>query len=143
MNVSDILRTKGSSVITLRTDETVKVAVQTLAANKIGAVVVEDHAKPIGIFSERDLVNGLAKYGHSVLDRNVGDMMSAPMITGHADDRIETALSIMTSHRIRHLPIFQDHDLVGLVSIGDLVKQRLDDKELEANVLLDISRMRS
>jgi CBS domain-containing protein len=69
--------------------------------------------------------------------------MSSPLITGHPEDRLEAALDVMTRERIRHLPVIHDSKLVGLVSIGDLVKHRLVEKELEANVMLDLARMRS
>ena len=143
MQLSDILHTKGQHVVTIRPDQTVKDAVERLASHRIGALVVEDRLKPVGMFSERDLVNRLARSGIRTYDYQVRELMSAPLITGSPDDTIEQALAKMIQRRIRHLPVLADEALVGLVSIGDLVKSRLDQKELEANVLLDITRMRA
>jgi CBS domain-containing protein len=119
-------------------------AVQRLAERRIGALIVEDlWLKPVGMFSERDFVNAVARSGGAALDYQVHQLMSAPLIICHPTDRIDAALATMTLRKIRHLPVLDDGRLVGLVSIGDLVKHRLDEKELEANVLREISRMRS
>ena len=143
MRISDVLRGKGHQVVTIRPDQTVREAVERLAKHRIGALVVEEALKPVGVFSERDLVNRLAKSGARAYEFQVRELMSSPIISGHPDDTIEHALEQMTRHRIRHLPILNDGDLAGMVSIGDLVKQRLDQKELEANTLLDIARLRA
>jgi CBS domain-containing protein len=143
MLVSDVLRTKGDVVITIRPEQTVKDAVERLARHRIGALIVEDHLRPVGIFSERDLVNRLAESGIRAYDYEVRELMSTPLITSTPEDTIEHALSLMVARRIRHLPIMHNGELVGLVSVGDLIKYRLDQKELEANVLLDIARMRA
>jgi CBS domain-containing protein len=142
MLISDVLRTKGHAVVTVRVNQPVREAVELLAKHRIGAVVVEDHLKPVGIFSERDLVDRLARSGVRAYEFEVRELMTTPLLTNHPDDTIERALALMVERRIRHLPILKDGDLIGLVSIGDLIKYRLDQKELEANVLLDITRMR-
>ncbi len=143
MRISDVLHGKGHDVVTVETDTTLKDIVDILASKRIGAVVVVERFKPTGIFSERDLVNVLASHGAAGLGLSVAGLMSHPIIAGHPDDRIETALSTMTRERIRHLPVIDNGKLVGLVSIGDLVKHRLSEKELEADVMRDIARMRS
>ncbi len=143
MLISDVLRTKGHEVFTIRPEQAVKEAVERLAAHRIGALVVEEHGKPAGIFSERDLVNSLAKNGVSAYGHAVREMMSSPAVTGVPGDTIEHALSMMIERRIRHLPIIGPNGLAGMVTLGDLIKHRLDQKELEAGVLLDISRMHS
>jgi CBS domain-containing protein len=143
MQISDVLRGKGHEVVTVETNAKLRDIVNILASRRIGAVVVLDRFKPVGIFSERDLVNVLASHDSAGLDLSVTGLMSTPIITGHPADRIEHALDVMTRERIRHLPVLQDGKLVGLVSIGDLVKHRLTEKELEANVLQDLARMRS
>ena len=113
-----------------------------MAEYRIGAVVVEDQwMRPVGIFSERDFVNATAEFGAQVLTFPVDRLMSAPIVTCHSTDRVETAMSTMTLAKIRHLPVIDAGNLVGIVSIGDLVKHRLDEKALEANVLLDIARL--
>jgi len=143
VRISEVLRGKGHEVVTVEADTKLRDIVHILASRRIGAVVVLDRFKPTGIFSERDLVNVLAAHGAAGLDLVVAGLMSHPIITGHPEDRIEHALDVMTRERIRHLPVMHEDKLVGLVSIGDLVKHRLTEKELEANVLQDLARMRS
>ncbi len=143
MLISDVLHTKGQKVMTIRPDETVKDAVERLAEHHIGALVVLDQSKPVGMFTERDLVNHLAKNGARAYEAHVRDVMSSPIVSGDPAHTVDQTLEVMTSRRIRHLPIIVAGELAGLVSIGDLVKHRMEEKELEANVLLDLSRMRS
>ena len=144
MLVSDVLRTKGHHVVKIHPTESVEAAVRKLAEHRIGALVVEDRwMKPVGIFSERDFINAAARDGASVLGLAVEQLMSHPMLTCRASDRIDAVLATMTTARIRHLPVIENNELKGIVSIGDLVKHRLDEKELEASVLRDISRMRA
>ena len=143
MIISDVLRIKGRHVATVLPDESVQTAVRKLAELRIGAVVVQDKwQKLVGIFSERDLVRLLVSEGKAVLDRQVGDLMTRSVITCHSSDRIDFVLAVMTMHRVRHVPVVDDGALAGIVSIGDLVKHRMDEKEMEAGVLLEISRMR-
>ncbi len=144
MLISDVLRSKGRHVVKARTADTVALAVNKLAENRIGALVVEDQwMHLVGIFSERDFVNAIARDGAAVLGFDVRQLMSSPIISCRSTDRIDAALATMTLAKIRHLPVIEDNVLKGIVSIGDLVKHRLDEKELEANVLLDLSRMRA
>jgi CBS domain-containing protein len=142
--ISDVLRTKGGNVVRIHLTDRVELAVRRLAEHRIGALVVEDRRlKPVGIFSERDFINATARQGAAVLGFEVQQLMSTPMITCRSSDRVDAVLATMTTARIRHLPVIEDDELKGIVSIGDLVKHRLDEKELEASVLLDISRMRA
>ena len=97
--------------------------------------------KPVGIFSERDFINAMARDGAAVLGFQVHQLMSTPMRTCRSSDRVDGVLATMTIARIRHLPVIENDEIKGIVSIGDLVKHRLDEKELEASVLLDISRI--
>jgi CBS domain-containing protein len=144
MLISEVLRTKGHNVVKIRATDSIKLAVRMLAEHRIGSLVVEDHmAKLVGIFSERDFINAIARDGAAVLGLNVQELMSKRIISCRSTDRVDTALATMTNVRIRHLPVIDDGELKGLVSIGDLVKYRLDEKELEASVLLEISRMRA
>ena len=144
MFISDVLRTKGHHVERIHPTDNVEVAVRQLAEHRIGALVVEDRwMKPVGIFSERDFINAVAREGAAVLGLEVQQLMSRPMLTCRSSDRVDTVLATMTTARIRHLPVVEDDELKGIVSIGDLVKHRLDAKELEASVLLDLSRMRA
>jgi CBS domain-containing protein len=142
MLISDVLRTKGHNVVRIHPADSVESAVRKLAEHRIGALVVEDRwMKPIGIFSERDFINAVARDGYTVLGFDVQQLMSTPILSCLPSDRIDAVLATMTTARIRHLPVIEDGELKGIVSIGDLVKHRLDEKELEASVLLDISRM--
>ena len=144
MQVSDILRTKGSHVTTVREADTIESVVKLLAEKRLGAMVVEDsRARLAGIFSERDLVNALAKRGTEVMELPVSELMTTHVLTCAPTERVEAVMARMTQNRIRHLPVLDDGKLAGIVSIGDLVHSRLDEKELEAGVLLDLSRMRS
>ncbi len=143
MQVSDILKTKGSHVTTVREADKVESVVYLLAEKRLGAVVVEDGwAKLAGIFSERDLVNALAKRGTEIMHLPVSELMTTHVLTCAPTDRVEAVMARMTQNRIRHLPVLHDGKLAGIVSIGDLVHSRLDEKELEAGVLLDLTRMR-
>ncbi len=142
MSISDVLHGKGHHVVKVRTTDTVQTAVRKLAEERIGAVVVEDQwMRTAGIFSERDFVNAVAEHGSQALTFTVDKLMSAPVVTCGPRDRVETAMAAMTMAKIRHLPVVDSGQMVGIVSIGDLVKHRLDEKALEANVLLDIARL--
>ena len=142
MLISDVLHIKGRNVVKVRPADTVAFAVARLAEHRIGAVVVEDQwMKPVGIFSERDFLNAIARDGAAVLGFDVRQLMSSPIISCHSSDRIDAVLAAMTLAKVRHFPVIDAGTLNGIVSIGDLVKHRLDEKELEAAVLLDLSRM--
>ena len=142
MSISDVLHVKGHQVVKVRTGDIVEAAVRKLSDHRIGAVVVEDDwMHPTGIFSERDFLNAVAEHGAQALKFTVDKLMSTSLVTCRPTDRVETALGAMTMAKIRHLPVVEDGKLVGIVSIGDLVKHRLDEKALEANVLLDIARL--
>jgi CBS domain-containing protein len=106
-------------------------------------VVESAWMRPIGIFSERDFVNAMAKHGAPALAMSVESLMNTPIVSCRPSDKVEAAMSIMTLAKIRHLPVMENGELVGIVSIGDLVKHRLDEKMLEAGVLLDLTRMRA
>jgi CBS domain-containing protein len=142
MSISDVLRVKGHHVVKVRTTDAVQAVVKKLSEERIGAVVVEDQwMRLAGIFSERDFVNAVAEHGAQALSLSAEKLMSAPVVTCRSNDRVETAMAAMTMAKIRHLPVVDGGQLVGIVSIGDLVKYRLDEKALEANVLLDIARL--
>jgi CBS domain-containing protein len=142
MFVSDVLRVKGHHVVRVHPTDSVDLAVRELVEHRIGAVIVEDRwMKPIGIFSERDFIRAVAKEGVAALRHEVQDLMTSPVMSCRSSERVDAALATMTLARIRHLPVIDGDELKGIVSIGDLVKHRLDEKELEANVLLEISRM--
>lgn len=141
MSISEVLHDKGNRVVKVGAKDSVLSVIAKLAEHRIGSVVVEDQwMRPTGLFSERDFVNATAEHGAQALTFPVERLMSAPIISCRSTDSVETAMSAMTMARIRHLPVIDNGHLVGIVSIGDLVKHRLDEKALEANVLLDIAR---
>ncbi len=141
MTVKEVLRRKGSEIHKIRAFDTVAAAVQALSAARIGALVVVDRNGDLaGMFSERDVVHALDLEGPAALGRAVERYMTPHVTTCDPNDRIDRVLALMTVSRIRHVPVMSDSRLLGLVSIGDLVKLRLDEKEQEAKVLLDITR---
>jgi CBS domain-containing protein len=142
MSMMEILRHKGHEVVTAKPGESALSVIRVLAERRIGAVVVESPwMRPVGIFSERDFVDAVAEHGPAALAMPVERLMSTPIVSCRPEDRVETAMAKMTFAKIRHLPIMEDGKLLGIVSIGDLVKHRLDEKTLEADVLLDLTRM--
>lgn len=135
MYVRDILQDKGSDVVTIGSDETVRSASQALAKARIGALPVLDDGRLVGIVSERDIAYALAETDVGTGKRKVSEIMTRKLRTCTPDSTIDDCLGMMTERRIRHLPVLQDERLVGLVSIGDLVKRRLDEIEAEAKQL--------
>ena len=132
MTIATILSGKGAEVTTITAEHTVADAVKLLAEQRIGAVPVMRDGAVAGIFSERDVIHCLAEHGAAGLQRSVGDAMTAPAITVVRDQAVLGALTLMTQRRIRHLPVVEGGTLVGLVSIGDLVKYRIDRIEADA-----------
>lgn len=135
MTIATILATKGSEVVTLTTSHTVADAVKLLAERRIGAVPVIQGDRVAGIFSERDVIHCLAKEGAAGLNRPVGEAMTAPAITVTRNEAALGALTLMTRRRIRHLPVVDGDRLIGFVSIGDLVKYRIDKIEADAEAM--------
>lgn len=140
MKVSDVLKEKGARVMTLRPNEAVSELVQRLRAERVGAFVVsEDGRQMSGIVSERDVVGCVAKHGRSAPDVRVAEIMSKNVITCAPSDSLTAIARKMTENRIRHLPVVEGGSLAGMISIGDVVKLRLAEMELEANVLRDLA----
>jgi CBS domain-containing protein len=137
MTIAAILQSKGSEVLTVTADTPVRDAVALLADRRIGAVPVMDGGRIAGIMSERDIIYRLRSDGAAVLDWTVGRIMTAPAITVEPAADILGALSLMTRRRIRHLPVVEGEALIGVVSIGDLVKFRMDKIEAEAAAMLN------
>ena len=138
MTVRAILRTKGSAIVTVGPRDTLQAVAQLLKAHRIGAVVVvENGDRPIGIVSERDIVNALANFGKAALDKTADDVMSRNLLTCTHDDGIEKLLTLMTNRRVRHLPVVESGRLAGIISIGDLVKLKLDKATTEVGQLRD------
>jgi CBS domain-containing protein len=135
MSVKAILQTKGASVLSITSDASVAEAVTMLAKHRIGALPVINDGAVLGIFSERDVVYGLAKEGAAALERPVSEVMTTPAMTVDSDCAVLGALSLMSRRRIRHLPVVDAEGLVGFISIGDLVKYRIEKIESEAEAM--------
>lgn len=135
MSVKAILQTKGASVLSITSDASVAEAVAMLAKHRIGALPVINGGEVLGIFSERDVVYGLAKEGAAALERPVSEVMTTPAMTVDSDCAVLAALSLMSRRRIRHLPVVDSDGLVGFISIGDLVKYRIEKIESEAEAM--------
>src|SRR5690606_33735079 len=133
-----ILKSKGDKVVTIRPDGTVATAVKRLRLDDIGALVVSGDGRTLlGIVSERDVIQGLAREGATLLERPVSAIMSSPVRTCRPQDGVKSLMAVMTRYRVRHLPVIDGGVLRGIVSIGDLVKKRLDDLELESSTMRD------
>lgn len=138
MSVGAILKAKGSEVETIAKDATVAEAVDRLRNAEIGALVVSSDGRTVdGVLSERDVVSGLADHGADILSRKVEDVMTSRVATCSPEDGVEKVMLEMTELRARHFPVVEGDRLVGIVSIGDVVKNRLDEVQLEKNVLRD------
>jgi len=136
MFVSDILAQKGGLVFTVSPGTTVAQAAQHLSTRRIGSVLVMDGTNTIaGIVSERDLVRAMARHGGDALDLEVRQVMTREVVTCHPDDPIERVMGLMTDGRFRHLPVEDRGELIGLISIGDVVKARLEETQHETEAL--------
>lgn len=137
MTIAAILGRKGADVCTIDPDTRVVDAIALLAQRRIGAVPVVEGGDVVGVFSERDVIQGLANGDTAILARPVREAMTAPAVTVAPGDAVLAALSLMTRRRIRHLPVVEDGTLNGIVSIGDLVAYRIDRIEAEAAAMRD------
>jgi CBS domain-containing protein len=137
MTIGAILKNKGGEVVSLASTATVREAVALLAERRIGAVPVVDDGRVAGIFSERDVTYCLAREGAAALERTLADVMTTPVQTVGTGDAVIGALSLMTKRRIRHLPVVENNALIGFISIGDLVKFRIDRIEADAAAMRD------
>jgi len=142
MYVNDLLQQKGTDVISIYELDSVAKAAGTLVDKNIGALIVLDESDQIvGILSERDLVYGLKNHGANLHEVQIRDLMTTDLIKCHPNDHIHEVMSMMTNRRVRHLPVFDGSKLVGIISIGDLVKNRIDEAETEAQHLRDYITM--
>ncbi|MCR5879345.1 CBS domain-containing protein [Phenylobacterium sp. J367] len=135
MLVSQILRSKGDLVFTAKPTETVAEVARLLNSRKVGALVVLDAERVVGIVSERDIVRLVADGGAAALDQPISSCMTKDVIYADPGETVDTLLTRMTDRRIRHLPVCRNERLVGVVSIGDLVKHKISEVEAEADGL--------
>ena len=141
--VSDILKAKGPAVKTIEANATMRALAQSLRVEAVGALIVKDATGALqGIISERDLARGIAEFGSDLPSMPVSALMTKAVITCAPEDSVAAVAKVMTQRRIRHLPVVADGALTGLISIGDVLKYRLDEVQLEANVLRDYAMLR-
>lgn len=138
MRVSELLATKGSEVATIKPDAPVSELVGELTRRNIGALVVSINGKTVeGIASERDIVRSLNQGGEEILERPVRELMSSEVFTCSPEDAVDSLMATMTIHHIRHLPVVDKRALVGIVSIGDVVKTRMEELEKDRDALVN------
>ena len=135
--VADILRGKGSNVLTIEASATVFDALVKIVDANVGSILVTDGGKIVGIMTERDYLRKIAVRGRTSHDTIVREIMSEPLIAVTPETALEEAMAIMTDRRIRHLPVVEDDDIVGVVSIGDLVKFQSQQQSFEIKYLTD------
>jgi CBS domain-containing protein len=138
MSIETILRRKGTDVTTIGPDASVKSAADWLRAKNIGALVVTSGNAVLGLISEREIVDAVSRYGETAGSMSVKEIMQYGVTTVSPDESVNHVMNLMTHHRVRHMPVLRGGKLAGIVSIGDVVKYRLEDLELEANVLRDV-----
>ena len=138
MTIESILRRKGTSVTTIAPDASVKRAADWLRAKNIGALVVTSENALVGLISEREIVDAFSRHGEAAGLMLVKEVMQYGVTTVAPEDSVHRVRKLMTHHRVRHMPVLSGGKLAGIVSIGDVVKHRLEDLELETNVLRDV-----
>lgn len=137
MKVETALAAKGREVATVHPSATLATVAQRLRLERIGALVVVEEGKVVGIISERDVVHAFAAHRADTSEIKVAEVMTRNVVTCRREDSLTRVLGVMTRQRVRHLPVLEEGRLVGLISIGDAVKHRLDELELEAAVMRD------
>ena len=138
MTIESILRRKGTDVTTIAPDATIKRAADWLRAKNIGALVVTRDDAVLGLVSEREIVHAFSRHGEAAGSMTVKEIMQYGVTTVSPDESVNRVMNLMTHHRVRHLPVLSGGKLAGIVSIGDVVKSRLEDLELETNLLRDV-----
>ena len=135
MTIARLVEGRENSIISCTADISMREAIALLAEKRIGALPVMQQGKVAGIFSERDVIYRLQAHGPEVLDRRVSEVMTAPAVTVEPETSVLSALALMTRRRIRHLPVMRGTEMIGFISIGDLVKHRIDRIESEAEAM--------
>jgi len=138
MSIESILRRKGTDVTTIAPEASIKRAADWLRAKSIGALVVTSENAVLGLISEREIVHAFSRYGETAGSMPVKEIMQYGVTTVSPGESVNRVMKLMTHHRVRHMPVLRDGKLVGIVSIGDVIKQRLEDLELETNILRDV-----
>lgn len=137
MYVRNVLQYKGHQIISVLPDNSLMEVAKTLRENKIGAVLVrEDDGHMCGVLSERDIIIAIAKHGSDILTGKVCDFMTEGVYTCTPEDDMKTVMEKMTNKRVRHLPVLEDGNIVGVISIGDVVKRRIAESEAESEAMI-------
>ncbi len=140
MKVASILKAKGTHVVTVRPNETIQHAAAKLRLEGVGALIVSHDGVTLdGIITERDITRGFADHGANLASKHVFDLMESGILTCKPEDGIAEVARLMTIRRLRHLPVTDGSRLAGIVSVGDILKYRLDEVELEARVMQDVA----
>ena len=135
MRIADVLRNKGAGVLSIAPDTLVSELIGGLVGRNVGAMVVVGPEGLVGIVSERDVVRMLHEHGADALGRRVADIMTSELVTCSPDDSLDELSAVMTTHRVRHVPVLEDGRLAGIVSIGDVVKTRMEELQAEREQL--------
>ncbi len=136
MNVNQVLSLKGRSVVSIEGSQLLSQAARLLSERRIGALVVVDGRRPVaGIISERDIVRAIAIHGSQALDEPVSRFMTEDVVTCTGQTAINDVMELMTQQKFRHLPVIEEGQLVGIISIGDVVKQRVEEIEAESQAI--------
>ena len=138
MSIESILRRKGTDVTTIAPEASIKRAADWLLAKNIGALVVTSGDTVVGLISEREIVHAFSRHGEAAGSIPVREVMQSGVTTVSPDESVNRVMNLMTHHRVRYMPVLRDGKLAGIVSIGDVVKYRLEDLELETSVLRDV-----
>ena len=138
MTIESILKRKGSNVTTIAPETSIKSAADWLRAKNIGALVVTSEGAVLGLISEREIVHAFSRYGETAASMPVKEIMQWGVTTVSPDDSVNRVMKLMTHHRVRHMPVLSGGKLAGIVSIGDVVRHRSEDLELETSVLRDV-----
>ena len=138
MTIESILRRKGTEVTTIAPEASIKRAADLLRAKSIGALVVTSENAVLGLISEREIVHAFSRYGEAAGSMPVKEIMQYGVTTVSPGESVNRVMKLMTHHRVRHMLVLRDGKLAGIVSIGDVIKQRLEDLELETNILRDV-----
>jgi len=138
MTIETILRQKGTEVATIEPEASIRRAADWLSVKNIGALAVTSGKAVLGLISEREIVHAFSRYGEAAASMPVKEIMRYGVTTVSPDESVSRVMQLMTRHRVRHMPVLRGDKLVGIVSIGDVVKHRLEDLELETNVLRDV-----
>jgi CBS domain-containing protein len=135
--VSEILRKKGGEVLKIEASATVFEAIKRIVELNVGSILVTEGDQVVGIMTERDYLRKVAVHGRTSHDTTVGEIMSAPLVYVTPQTTIDESMAIMTDRRIRHLPVVEDDDVVGIVSIGDVVKFQSNEQSFQIKYLTE------